>query len=144
MFLWNYTDPTNKYPGWMAASLKAAHTYKKGPWLAGRLRKWVRAYCKDRRDLPMNVYGTWNSSMLEDEDFAQELLLHLQGIGKYIRVMDIVEYLNQAEVKSWLKLTKTISLVTAQHWMKHIRCRWSKTPTGQYVDGHERVDVVQY
>ncbi|OJA12700.1 hypothetical protein AZE42_02870 [Rhizopogon vesiculosus] len=31
----------------------------------------------------MNIYGTWNSSILEDEDFAQELLLHLQGIGNH-------------------------------------------------------------
>jgi hypothetical protein len=128
----------------MAASLKTAHAYEKGPWLAGHLREWVRAYCKDRRDLPMNIYGTWNSSKLEDEDFAQELLLHLQSIGKYVRAMDIVEYLDQAEVKSRLKLTKTISLTTAQRWMKHVGYRWSKTPTGQFVDGHERVDVVDY
>ncbi|KAG2153086.1 uncharacterized protein EDB93DRAFT_1239874 [Suillus bovinus] len=58
--------------------------------------------------------------------------------------MDIVEYLDQVEVKSRLKLTKTISLATAQHWMKHVGYRWSKTPTGQFIDGHKRVDVVQY
>lgn len=58
--------------------------------------------------------------------------------------MDIVEHLDQVEVKSWLKLTNTISLATAQHWMKHVGYRWSKTPTGQFVDGHERVDVVDY
>ncbi|OAX30645.1 hypothetical protein K503DRAFT_751027, partial [Rhizopogon vinicolor AM-OR11-026] len=92
----------------------------------------------------MNIYGTWNSSILEEEDFAQELLLHLQGIGKYVRAMDIVEYLDREEVKSRLKLTKTISLATAQRWMKNIGYRWSKTPTGQFVDGHERADVVEY
>ncbi|KAJ8593735.1 hypothetical protein M405DRAFT_730919 [Rhizopogon salebrosus TDB-379] len=144
MFLWNYTDSMSKSSGWMAASLKTAHAHEKGPWLAGRLREWVRAYCKDRGDLPMNIYGTWNSSILEDEDFALELLLHLQSIGKYVRAMDIVEYLDRAEVKLRLKLTKTISLATAQRWMKHIGYRWSKTPTGQFVDGHERVDVVEY
>src|SRR6267154_6209368 len=92
----------------------------------------------------MNIYGTWSSSILEDEDFAQELLLHLQGIGKYVKAMDIVEYLDRAEVKSRLKLTKTISLSTAQRWMSHVGYRWSKTPTGQFVDGHERIDVVEY
>ncbi|KAG1753997.1 uncharacterized protein EDB91DRAFT_1043616, partial [Suillus paluster] len=92
----------------------------------------------------MNIYGTWNSSILEDKDFAQELLLHLQGIGKYVRAMDIVEYLDQAKMKSRLKLTKTISLSTAQCWMNHVGYRWSKTPTGQFVDGHKRVDVVEY
>jgi hypothetical protein len=48
MFLWNYTDSMSKSSGWMAASLKTAHAHEKGPWLAGRLREWVRAYCKDR------------------------------------------------------------------------------------------------
>lgn len=28
--------------------------------------------------------------------------------------------------------------------MKHVGYRWSKTPTGQFVDGHERSDVVAY
>ncbi|KAG2033109.1 hypothetical protein BDR03DRAFT_1014657 [Suillus americanus] len=58
MFLWTYTDSANKNPGWMAASLKTAHAYQKGPWLAGHLQEWVRAYCKDRGDLPMNIYRT--------------------------------------------------------------------------------------
>lgn len=86
----------------------------------------------------------WNSSILEDEDFAQELLLHLQGIWKYVKAMDIVEYLDQVDVKSQLKLTKTISLSTAQHWMSYVGFRWSKTPTGQFVNGHERINVVEY
>jgi hypothetical protein len=144
MFLRNYTDPTNKAPGWQAASLKTAKAFGKTTWLAKRLREWARAYILDREDLPLNIYGTWNTSILEDEDFAQELLLHLQGIGKYVRAVDIVEYVGTPEVLARLKLTKTISLATAQRWMKTVGYRWSKTPTGQFVDGHERVDVVEY
>jgi hypothetical protein len=72
------------------------------------------------------------------------LLLHLQGIGKFIRAMDIVDYVQQPDIMAHLKLTKAISLATAQHWMKNIGYRWSKTPSGQFVDGHERADVVEY
>jgi hypothetical protein len=43
-----------------------------------------------------------------------------------------------------LKLTKSISLAMAKCWMKHMSYRWTKTPAGQYVDGHERIDVVEY
>jgi hypothetical protein len=37
-----------------------------------------------------------------------------------------------------LKLTKSISLATAKHWMKHVSYPWTKMPLGQYVDEHER------
>src|SRR6267154_3573544 len=121
-----------------------ANAYEKSTWLAGHLRQWTRAYILDRNDLPFNIYGTWNSSILEDGDFKGEFLLHLQGIGKYVRSMDIVDYVKNPDVLTRLKLEKPISLATAQHWMKHVGYRWSKTPTGQFVDGHERCDVVEY
>jgi len=43
--------------------------------------------------------------------------------------MDIVRYVDQPEAKVRLKLTKTISLATAQQWMKQMEYRWTKTPT---------------
>jgi hypothetical protein len=143
MFLWMYTDPINPC-GWQDASLRTAKAYEKGGWLAGRLREWARAYILDRDDLPLNIYGTWNSSVLEDEDFKLELLLYLQSIGKYVRAMDIVDYIKKPDVLVRLKLKKPISLATAQRWMKHVGYRWLKTPSGQFVDGHERSDVVEY
>jgi hypothetical protein len=143
MFLWMYTDPNN-LRRWQDASLRTAKAHEKGGWLAGRLREWARAYILDRNDLPLNVYGTWNSSVLEDEDFKTELLLHLQSIRKYVRAMDIVDYVKKPDVLAQLKLKKPISLATAQRWMKHVGYQWSKTPSGQFVDGHERCDVVEY
>jgi len=141
MFLWMYTDPNNPRSGWQEASMRAAKAHKKGGWFAGRLREWARAYILDRNDLPLNPYGTWNSSVLDDEDFKMGLLLHLQSIGKYVRAMDIVDYVKKL---AQLKLKKPISLMTAQRWMEHIGYRWLKTPSGQFVDGHERCDVVEY
>jgi hypothetical protein len=144
MFLKNYTDPTSKAPAWQASSLKMAKAFGKTTWLAKRLCEWAWAYILDHENLPLNIYGTWNASILEDEDFVQELLLHLQGIGTYVRAMDVVEYVGTPEVLTCLKLTKTISLATAQRWMKTVGYHWSKMPTKQFVDGHERVDVVEY
>jgi len=43
-----------------------------------------------------------------------ELLLHLQSIGKYVRAMDIVDYIKKPDILIWLKLNKPISLATAQ------------------------------
>ncbi|KAJ7237346.1 hypothetical protein C8J57DRAFT_1087579, partial [Mycena rebaudengoi] len=43
-----------------------------------------------------------------------------------------------------LGLNKGIHLATAQRWMKCMGYRWTKTPSGQFVDGHECPDVVYY
>lgn len=46
MFLWTYVDSKGGQ-GWMAASAETARAYEGGPWLAGRLRKWTRAFIAD-------------------------------------------------------------------------------------------------
>jgi hypothetical protein len=56
----------------------------------------------------------WNSSILEDKDFTQELLLHLQETGEFVRAADIVDYIARPHVMACLKLTKSISLATAE------------------------------
>ena len=70
VFLWNYTKPIGACR-WQAASLMTANAYEKSTWLASRLRQWTRAYILDRNDLPLNIYGTWNSYILEDEDVKE-------------------------------------------------------------------------
>jgi hypothetical protein len=71
-----------------------------------------------------------------------ELMLHLQGVGKFVRAMDIVEY--KPDVKAHLNTTKTISLATAQRWMKVVGFQWTKIPSSQFVNGHEQDNVVAY
>jgi hypothetical protein len=39
---------------------------------------------------------------------------------------------------------RRLDLLTAQQWMKKLDYRWSYDLKGQYVDGHERDDVVTY
>ncbi|KAJ7626704.1 hypothetical protein B0H17DRAFT_862143, partial [Mycena rosella] len=114
---------------WMAALLEAAHAAQKGPWLARRLREWARAFIGDRAQLPTNKYGTWNCMLLEDEDVAAEIALHLQSIGKYVKAMDIVHFIDsQPDLKQKIKCKKGISLATAQRWMKRMGYRWTKNP----------------
>lgn len=43
-----------------------------------------------------------------------------------------------------LKTKKSISVCTAQRWMKQMDYRWKAEPKGQYLDGHEREDIVEY
>jgi len=65
--------------------------------------------------------GSWKTSRIEeDKEFKQDIALYLQSKGKYIKVADIVEYLNKSEVKEKWDLKKSISLATTKRWMKKL------------------------
>jgi hypothetical protein len=82
--------------------------------------------------------------MLEDEDFAQAIHLHLQSLGPWIRAQDVVDFVKRPETLAQFGLKKPISLAIATWWMKQLGYRWTTTPGGQYVDGHKRKDIVDY
>ncbi|KAG1719170.1 uncharacterized protein EDB91DRAFT_1031290, partial [Suillus paluster] len=73
-----------------------------------------------------------------------ELLVHLQLLGKYISATAVIDYLAQPDVQQCLKLTKTISLATAQHWMENCGFRWTTAQNRQYVNDHKQEDIVRY
>lgn len=142
-FLWAYIDPS-QYLGWIAASERVAHNFQKSTTSAEWLRQWTRAFMRNRDALPYNLYGQWTPSLLEKGELAYDIKVHLQGIGKYVRAQDIVEFLDTPDIKIRYGLSKTISLSTAKRWMSKMDYRWRKSPSGLYVDGHEREDVVAY
>ncbi|KAF7373764.1 hypothetical protein MSAN_00588000 [Mycena sanguinolenta] len=132
------------YAEWAKCADIIAKSAGKGSWLSRRIREWTVDFIRDENNLPTAEYGKMNGTILEDEDLAQELHLHLQGIGKYVAAQDIVNYMATDEMKARLKLKNGISLRTAQRWMKRMEYRWTKEPKGMYSDGHEREDVVDY
>jgi len=98
---------------------------------------------RPKTKLPVHRYGN-SISRINNEEFATDIKLHLQGVGKYVRAQDIIDYLKDPEVQNHHGLTSTISLATAQRWMSTLGYRWREEKTGQYVDGHECDDVVTY
>ncbi|KAG1747844.1 uncharacterized protein EDB91DRAFT_1048115, partial [Suillus paluster] len=109
------------------------------------VRQWSKTYILDRGNLPLSkCSGDWTKSRINDEDLKEELLTHLQSLGKYVTAIAVVNYLARPDVQQRYQLSKTISLVTAQHWMENCGFRWTTAKNGQYIDGHEREDVVNY
>ncbi|EJD42266.1 hypothetical protein AURDEDRAFT_138271 [Auricularia subglabra TFB-10046 SS5] len=94
----------------------------------------VRAYIADRTVLPHNPYGNWKTSMLCDQDLANDIMLHLQELGEGITAAKLAAYLSRPEVKAKHGISKTVSE----------RYRYRFKASGQYEDGHERKDVVWY
>jgi hypothetical protein len=130
---------------WSSAALQTAQFIGKGTYVSRKLREWSKAYIEDRENLPLSKSSReWTNSRIEDEDLKDELRIHLQSLGKYVMASAIVEYLAKPDVQQRYNLSRTISLMTAERWMKSCGFRWTTAKNGQYVDGHEREDVVDY
>ncbi|EIW62921.1 uncharacterized protein TRAVEDRAFT_115102 [Trametes versicolor FP-101664 SS1] len=131
--------------GWIASSLQTAKAYQLGPATAKSLRSWTRAFIADRHALPSTAARPWQLSLLERRpDLRTAIEEHLQSVGKYVRAMNIVHFMSEPAVLAQYGLTKPVALSTAQVWMHALEYRWTKVPSGQYVDGHKRADVVSY
>ena len=140
-----YLDPQLSY-SWREASVLAAKAAGHGMRYARNLRIWIRRFLNSGK-LPLHRYGTYHSSILEDEDFAQDIQNHLMKISKkgYIRAQDIVDYVATPEVQERLGTkARGISVRTARRWLAKLNWRYTRTSKGMYVDGHERNDVVEY
>ncbi|KAF8150577.1 hypothetical protein B0H34DRAFT_801519 [Crassisporium funariophilum] len=141
-----YLDPELSYT-WRQASLLASKAAGHGMNHARNLCMWILCFLNTGK-LPLHRYGTFHSSILEDEDIAQGIQLHLLEIAKkgYIRAQDIVDYIAMPEVQEQLagKTKTTIHERTACRWLKKPNWRYARKENGMYVDGHKRADVVQY
>jgi hypothetical protein len=123
---------------WSTAALKTVQFVGKGPYMSRKVREWSKAYIQDRKNLPMSKSGRkWTNSRIEDKDLKDELLVHLQSLGKYVTASKIVKHLAKPDVQRQHNLLKTVSLVIAQRWMKTCGFCWTTAKNGQYVDGHE-------
>ncbi|KAJ3492884.1 hypothetical protein NLJ89_g11145 [Agrocybe chaxingu] len=131
---------------WQEASLIAAKAAGRGPNHARNLQKWICQFLKSGK-LPLHRYGSYNSSILDDEDFAWDIQLHLTEKAKdgYIWAQDIVDYVATKDVQEWLGVkARGITVRMARHWLKKLNWRYTHKQNGMYIDGHEREDVVAY
>ena len=87
------------------------------------------------------------ASILDDKDFTQDIQEHHQEIAKdgYVQAQDIVDYFLTPAIQEKLGVKKqAISIWTAHHWLKKLDWCYGHKKNGMYIDGHERVDVVEY
>ncbi|CUA75192.1 Periplasmic nitrate reductase [Rhizoctonia solani] len=138
----NYLRSDSK--GFIVESLVAAQGQCKSLTYARSIRKWIRELI-ETGDLPYFQHRWWNVPLLGDEDIGREIKAHLQVVGKQACAEAIVNFFSDTATQTRLGVSKPISLRTAQRWMsKYGGFRWRKEPKGQYFDGHERADVVDY
>ncbi|KAJ7656535.1 hypothetical protein DFH06DRAFT_960991, partial [Mycena polygramma] len=132
------------YGEWGASATLAAHGLGRGKHCARVLADLARQWIINREVLDLNPYGDWNESMLADEDLANDIRLHLQSLGKEITATKLVDYLNNPAVQREHNIDKPVSLTTARRYLMELGYRFTSPKKGQYIDGHERPDVVYY
>ena len=144
--MWTYIIPNSGLTGhWTASSLHTADCLQRGPLHAWSLQDWVQAFVTDQEDLPVNPMDRWNESVIDkDPTIAQETHAHLQGIRKFVKAMDLVNFMDTSEIRAKSGLKRRIDILTAQRWMKKLNYHWTYEAKSQYVDGHEWEDVVAY
>lgn len=140
-----YLDSELSY-SWRDSSILAAKAAGRGVKHARNLRKWIKDFLYTEK-LPLHRCGAYHTSILDDEDFAQGIQLHLTEISKkgYIRAQDIVNYVATPEVQQRLGVkARGIHVRTARRWLHKLSWRYQQKKKGMYIDGHEREDVVEY
>ncbi|KAG6874598.1 hypothetical protein C0992_007376 [Termitomyces sp. T32_za158] len=143
-YIWLEKASPGKRGNWINASTYTVEMRFEKPHHARKLRKWGRSFIDNCKEQPGYNYGKGCKSALDDEDLAQDIHLHLQSLGKFVKAENIVEYCKHPNILERMKRTKTISLATARRWMAKMNYRWKRNHRGQYIDGHERQDVVDY
>lgn len=110
---------------------------------ARRIRRWIRKFMTTG-ELPAHRLGWQNTSVINDEGVANELKLLLRSKGKYLCAEDLKKLLSDPQTRHEVGVSRPITLRTARRWLHKMGYRWRSEPKGQYFDGHERMDVVQY
>lgn len=113
---------------WMNSSLDVARllvcavegSQNPGKKKAEQLRRWLHDFI-DHEEILMIDWNNKGRSLIDDEDFAQEIHAHLQSLiaaNKEICAEEIVKFTDNPEMLERLQRTRTISLTTAKAWLR--------------------------
>jgi hypothetical protein len=140
-----FTNPDSlTYNKWGASACQTAISMGRGFHCARKLCELNRAFFADWEVLPVNPFGDWNHSLLVNENIVNEITIYLLSLGNDITANNLMGFLHGDKIKEKYGIEHNISHKTACRYLQALGYRYHSTPKGQYVDGHEREDVVLY
>jgi hypothetical protein len=143
-----YTDEDLGY-SWIKASKMVAKMRRHGTHHARRICEWTMGFLK-WRDLPFHHLNQKQGTIIDDEDIAEEMKTQIKekasrGFLKAQNVVEIVTSPSMQEIFTLKGISKpSISVKTVLHWLENLGWAYGKLKNGMYLDGHERLDVVEY
>ena len=133
------------YNRWSTSAYQTAIGMGRGAHCVRRLCELNHAFLTDHKILPINPYGDWNKSLLVNENIVNEVSIYLLSLRKNeFTAKHLMDFLHRADIKGKYGIERNISHKTACRYLHTLGYRYQSTPKGQYVDGHEREDVITY
>jgi len=139
-----FTDPQSLTYNQWGSACQTAIGMGRGKHCARRLCELNRGFLDNREVLPLNPYGDWNESLLVDENLVNEISIYLLSLGNDITATKLMHFLHRADIKETYGIERDITHKTACRYLQALGYRYQSMPKGQYVDGHEREDVITY
>ena len=78
------------------------------------------------------------------ENLVNEISIYLLSLGNDITAKELMDFLHRADIKEKYGIERDISHKIACRYLQALGYCYQSMPKGQYVDGHEREDVVAY
>jgi hypothetical protein len=140
-----FTNPNSlTYNKWGASACQTAIGMGRGCHCARKLCELNHGFFANQKVLPINPFGDWNKSLLFNENIVNEISIHLLSLGNDITAKKLMDFLHGGDIKEKYGIENNISHKTACRYLQTLGYRYHSTPKGQYVNGHEREDVVLY
>jgi hypothetical protein len=129
----------------LKASIAIAHRMGKGPYLAHKIRHTELYLLKHQRlPLPKLYAQGGHHSLLDNEAVLHDMCVYLatQTLGT-VTPLSLCQHIN-AVILPALEIEGRIIEYTAQRWLKFkLRYECKEARKGVYIDGHERLDVIE-
>ncbi|KAJ6553649.1 hypothetical protein B0H10DRAFT_2241965 [Mycena sp. CBHHK59/15] len=134
-----YLDSELSY-SWREGSMIVSKSQGHGSYRARSIHSWIHAFLTSKK-LPHHRYGQYHSSILNDEDFADSIKLHLQSLSAkdgHFTAQALVDFVSSPDMQTKLEEAGIRKHSISVDW------RYGHRKNGMYIDGHEREDVVAY
>ncbi|KAH8807017.1 hypothetical protein DL96DRAFT_1473726, partial [Flagelloscypha sp. PMI_526] len=142
-FLNFYTDYRSvTFQQWGPSARMAALSVSRGEHCARTLCSMARAYIANRKVIPVNPYGEWSKSFLDDDALVSDIKIFLMSLGDKITAEKLCEFLCREDMMLRHHIEKKVSVRTCQRYLDGLSYRFELAKKGQFIDGHERPDVV--
>lgn len=142
IYLSRINDGCNKQ---VAAVDTAKYVLDKSPSYSRRIIAWAKQW-EDNKEILLSRRGKHpkTRNLLNDNDFYIGLRTWINEKHPFDITPDLLRTHVNTVYAPALGYERTISLTTAQRWLRALGWRRSEVKKGIYFDGHERPDVVAY
>ena len=135
---------SHTYNQWGASACQTAIGMGWEKHCTWQLHELNNGFLANQKVLSINPYGDWNESLLVIEDLVNKISIYLLSLGNDITANKLMDFLHYTDTKAKYGIEQDITHKTACWYLQAPGYHHQSMPKSQYIDGHEREDVVTY